>query len=269
MKSPTTTILRALAAVGVLLLQAIPLEAQAVERNTATAPKTFWELVHEQDKHFNKAGSMLPQRYTQPRAAAPMAHAPSYVAQNRPMAAPAAQPVEDASQDYISELRLSILSHDIRFPSRHKFHVPNPFENRYESGLNLSPEVVFASPDWLEWLWEPRPHVGASFSTSGDTSSIYTGLGWDTDWDNGVFLDGFFGLAAHNGELHDGNPKGKIEFGSRVLFRLGGEVGWRWDGHNAVGLVWEHMSNGSILASKNQGIDSLGLRYSYRFDTPK
>jgi hypothetical protein len=29
--------------------------------------------------------------------------------------------------------------------------------------------------------------------------------------------------------------------------------------------MWEHMSN-STLGSRNQGVDSLGLRYGYRFD---
>ena len=243
---------------------------------------SYWDLVKAQDPYFNKSGSIVPQRYTANAPAPapkptpgkrsynqenPLPFVPYTTAQHR--AAPAQPMASDTSSDrLISEVRLGVLSHDVTFPNRHEFQTPNPFSNRYESGVNINPEVVFTSPNWLDWFWEPRPHVGISVNTSGDTSSLYSGLGWDTAWDNGLFLDGFLGLAVHDGELRDGNPKGKIEFGSRALFRLGGELGWRWDDHNGIGLLWEHMSNAGVLSDKNQGIDSLGLRYSYRFDTP-
>ncbi|MDG2214567.1 MAG: acyloxyacyl hydrolase [Verrucomicrobiota bacterium] len=98
-----------------------------------------------------------------------------------------------------------------------------------------------------------------------DTNYAYTGLSWNTSWTNDIFLDGFWGLAVHDGKLTDGNPD-KIEFGSKMLFRLGGELGWRWDGHNGISLIWEHMSNAGVIDDKNQGIDSLGIRYSYSFN---
>jgi lipid A 3-O-deacylase len=176
-----------------------------------------------------------------------------------------AKPPKGPLWDVISEVRFGLLSHDIKFPNRHKFRAPNPFENRYESGVNINPEVVFLSPDILDVLWAPRPHVGVAVNTDQDTNYVYTGLGWDTSWENNVFLGGFWGLAAHDGKLTNGNPD-KIEFGSKVLFRLGGELGWRWDGYNGVSLIWEHMSNAGVIDEKNQGIDSLGIRYSYRFD---
>jgi len=165
----------------------------------------------------------------------------------------------------ISELRLGMLSHDAKFPSRHGIDAPNPFENRYESGININPEVVFISPDMLDVIGAPRPHVGISANVGDDTNSAYTGLGWDAIWDTGVFLEGFLGMAVHDGKLRDGNPD-KVEFGSKALARLGGELGWRWDKANGISFIWEHMSNAGVLSDKNQGIDSLGLRYSYRFD---
>ena len=167
--------------------------------------------------------------------------------------------------DVISEVRMGLLSHDIKFPNRKKFRAPNPFENRYESGVNINPEVVFISPGFLDVLWAPRPHVGVSLNMDDDTNYAYTGLSWNTSWTNDIFLDGFWGLAVHDGKLTDGNPD-KIEFGSKMLFRLGGELGWRWDGHNGISLIWEHMSNAGVIDDKNQGIDSLGIRYSYSFN---
>ena len=264
--------------------------AQSVDADPK-ATNVFWNMVQAQDPYFNKSGSVMPQRYTR------METRPAPVSNTRPAPWDYGQSNQvypntsypntsstrvaqatvgeyepqdsDALWGYISELRFGVMGHDVRFPSRHEFHMPNPFETRYEGGVNLNPEVIFTSPEWLEWAYSPRPRVGVSINTSGDTNSAYTSLGWDTAWENGIYLDGFFGLAVHDGELTEGNDKGKIEFGSRVLFHLGGDIGWRWDEHNGIALVWEHMSNGSILASKNQGIDSLGLRYSYRFDSPK
>ena len=61
------------------------------------------------------------------------------------------------------------------------------------------------------------------------------------------------------------NPD-RIEFGSRILFRLGAELGWRFTEQHGISLVWDHMSNAGILDEKNQGIDNLGIRYSYRLD---
>lgn len=260
----------------------------AAAQSTDPDPKAtnvFWSMVQAQDPYFNKSGSVMGQRYTRtdtrPVPSSSARPAPwDYGQANQVYPNTAYQVAESTSDEYrqtntdalwgyISELRFGVMGHDVRFPSRHEFHMPNPFENRYEGGVNLNPEVIFTSPDWLDWAYAPRPRVGISINTSGDTNSAYTSLGWDTAWDNGIYLDGFFGLAVHDGELTDGNDKGKIEFGSTVLFHLGGDLGWRWDDHNGIALVWEHMSNGSILASKNQGIDSLGLRYSYRFDSPQ
>ena len=290
MKRILNTIAGGMIAGAALSAFGVNVSAQTVNADPQ-ATNVFWSMVQAQDPYFNKSGSVMPQRYTRmdtrpvpvksDSRPAPWDYGQAnQVYPNRSYTTASYTDTSgsymggsdggnsDALWGYISELRFGVMGHDVRFPSRHKFHMPNPFSNRYEGGLNLNPEVIFTSPDWLEWAYSPRPRVGISINTSGDTSSAYTSLGWDTAWDNGIYLDGFFGLAVHDGELTEGNDKGKIEFGSRVLFHLGGDIGWRWDDHNGIALVWEHMSNGSMLASKNQGIDSLGLRYSYRFDKP-
>lgn len=164
----------------------------------------------------------------------------------------------------VSEIRGGILSHDVIFPDRHDLKTPNPFRNDRESGVDINGEVLFISPELLSVLFSPRPHAGLMINTVGDTSSAYAGLTWDGKWETGIFLEGFFGMAVHTGKLRNGNPD-RIEFGSRALFRLGGEIGWRWDDTHGVSLIWDHMSNGSILSSKNQGIDNIGIRYGYNF----
>ena len=97
------------------------------------------------------------------------------------------------------------------------------------------------------------------------TNSLYAGMTWDRKWKTAIFLEGFIGGALHDGRLRNANPD-RIEFGSRILFRLGAELGWRFTEQHGISLVWDHMSNAGILDEKNQDIDNLGIRYSYRLD---
>jgi len=49
-----------------------------------------------------------------------------------------------------------------------------------------------------------------------------------------------------------------------VLFHPHLEWGFRFDTHNSVSIFFEHISNASS-ADKNQGLDTLGVRYGDRF----
>jgi lipid A 3-O-deacylase len=52
--------------------------------------------------------------------------------------------------------------------------------------------------------------------------------------------------------------------GSRVLFHIPLEVGYRFDDHNSLSAYFEHMSK-AYTVSPNEGMDRLGIRYGYRF----
>jgi lipid A 3-O-deacylase len=52
--------------------------------------------------------------------------------------------------------------------------------------------------------------------------------------------------------------------GSRVLFHIPAEVGYRFDDHNSLSAYFEYMSN-AYTVSPNEGMDRLGIRYGYRF----
>jgi lipid A 3-O-deacylase len=151
-------------------------------------------------------------------------------------------------------------------------------DNAYkESGINLNGELVFASPDFLGWAFEPRPYVMASVNTSGDTSYGAVGLTWALDLAPSWRFEPGFGYAIHDGDPLD-NPyppqdprRGPFQdttllMGSRDLFRtslsLTREIGESW----GVQLAYEHLSHGQILGSgRNQGLDELGFRLQYRF----
>ena len=70
------------------------------------------------------------------------------------------------------------------------------------------------------------------------------------------------GLAAHDGKLE--NSDDKKELGSRILFRIPIEIGLLFTLHQGVSIMFDHVSN-AYLADPNEGLDTVGLRYTYRF----
>lgn len=242
--------------------------------------RLYWRHIGEQAPYFPLYVGLAPQppklaaRPVSPRPVTP-AVSPRPVTQRQPPAPVA--PVPDVNirlaktkpqeplWNIISELRFGVLIHDSVFLNSHHSNYLNPFENRYESGADFNPEIVFVSPDFLDVVFSPRFHIGGTINSGDDTNSAYAVASWDYIWDNDAFLEGFLGMAWHDGEQHDGNADGKIEFGSRMLFRLGAEVGWRWQKVHGFSFIWEHLSNAGWLSDKNQGVNNIGLRYGYRF----
>ena len=164
----------------------------------------------------------------------------------------------------VSELRLGILSNDMAFTGRVGLTFPNPFRHRHERGVNVSGEVIFVSPRILRFIGLPRPRVGASVNLAGYTDDVYADLDWGHAFRAGPFAEAFLGGAWHDGALRRSTPQ-RSELGSRFLFHIGLEAGWRLHGGAGVSVVWEHLSNGS-LARPNEGLDRLGIRYGHRFD---
>lgn len=158
-----------------------------------------------------------------------------------------------AAQEFLSELKLGVLAHDVPV-----------LAHRDEDGTDVNLEALFVSPDFLAPLGAPRPHVGVSINAGDDTSQIYAGLTWEWQplavpvW--GAFS---FGGAVHDGELEPVREDRKA-LGSRVLFRLAAEVGYDLTETVRVSLIWDHISNAG-LADANEGLNTVGLRLGYRF----
>jgi lipid A 3-O-deacylase len=179
-------------------------------------------------------------------------------------AAPArAAPDEAGEGGLVSELRLSLLNHDVGFPNAHSAHF-DPFGHRFEGGVDLGAEVIFRGPALLRPAFAPRPRLGFTINTAGHTDALYADLVWDHAFAAGPFVEGFLGGAVHDGHLRDANPHDS-NLGSRLLFHLGLEAGWRFYRGLGVSLMWAHMSN-SALAAHNQGLDCIGIRLGWRFD---
>lgn len=157
------------------------------------------------------------------------------------------------ADDALHEVRIGVLQHDTD-------GMWSGF--RRESGFDVNLEAVF-SPSLQFMDGSVRPAVGISVNSNGDTNKLYVDARWE--YDTHSKLRPSFGLGV---VIHDGNTdltrNDRKALGSEVLFHIPIEFIYRLDTHNALSLYFDHMSNAS-LASPNEGMDSLGLRYGYRF----
>lgn len=152
---------------------------------------------------------------------------------------------------WLSELRFGILEHDA-----------GVWSGKKEDGLDINGEVLFVSPDFLDVIFSPRPTIGGSIHTEGETNVVYFGLTWQWNIMPWLYLEGQWGPAFHDGNL-TGQTGDKKGYGCPVLSRGSLALGLRY-GHHSIQGFYSHMSNGD-LCEENDGIDAAGVRYGYRF----
>ncbi|MCH8092603.1 MAG: acyloxyacyl hydrolase, partial [Proteobacteria bacterium] len=124
-------------------------------------------------------------------------------------------------------------------------------------------EALFRSPDALGSIGSPRPHLGFSVNTGGDTDQFYAGLTWEWDFWRRLFAGFGLGGAIHDGETETSRTDRK-ELGCRVLFRGSLELGYRLTRRHGISLFYDQISNLAIC-DKNEGLETAGVRYGYRF----
>lgn len=130
----------------------------------------------------------------------------------------------------------------------------------------LFPRWVGPQNTWWDFLI-PRAYVGGMFNTEGRTSSVRGGALWTLPIYGPVFGEIFFGGAVHDGKLEGDATHNAL--GSRVLFNVGGSLGYRIDEHWKVLATFDHLSNGNRVFGtgfvKNNGINSYGVKVGYAF----
>jgi len=72
------------------------------------------------------------------------------------------------------------------------------------------------------------------------------------------------GITVHNGETDNDAVTDKNQLGSPILLRLSFESGRVFKQHHLISIMFDHVSN-AYLADPNKGLDTLGIRYGYRF----
>jgi len=161
------------------------------------------------------------------------------------------------AHDWLSELRLGALAQNIE-----------PTGQGHEHGADINAEVLFmplfapTGDTVKDVLFGFRPHIGATYNFAGGTNKFYAGLSWDAPLSSGVFFEGSFGLALHDGGLDE---PGRAQYGCRVNFRESASLGYDLDDHWRALLTVDHMSNAD-LCDKNRGLTNAGLRLGYRLE---
>lgn len=146
-----------------------------------------------------------------------------------------------------------------------------------ESGVNISGELRFKSPDFLGWAGSPHPYLMVSANTDGNTSYGGGGLEWDFEFAPGWRLEPGFGYVIHDGDINNPFASGTQEavdyseehvlLGSRDLFRTSLALTWEFSPGFAVQGIYEHLSHGQILGEgRNQGLDEIGIRAVWNFN---
>ncbi len=166
-----------------------------------------------------------------------------------------------ADPGWIDEVKLGVLAHDIRVLG---------LGRSGETGADLNIEIVFPSPAFLRLLGAPRPHLGVSVNTAGQTDYGYVGLTWSgRPWrpllalSEALFVAGSLGGGAHDGYLNTA-PPGRKRLGSRLLFRESVEVGYQLTRRVSVSALYDHLSNAG-LAHYNQSLNNLGVHVGVTF----
>lgn len=170
------------------------------------------------------------------------------------LAAPAA-----AQTQIIDEFKFGVLAHDVGL-----------FDKHVESGADINFEMLFTSPDVLAIIGSPRPHLGGSLNTAGNTNTGYFGLTWGIALiqnlfrpGDEVFANGSLGGAFQAG-YNNSAPPGHKTLGSTALFRGSLELGYQVTPTVSVSAFVAHMSNAD-LAAHNSGLTDAGARLGFKF----
>jgi hypothetical protein len=176
-------------------------------------------------------------------------HAADDLAVAQPSLTPAGQ-----SQSFVSEFRFGGYYHELT--------------GREQGSFDVNAELLFAKPftasdPWIDALL-PRPHVGGTFNTGGDTSHLYAGLSWTLNFGQSVFFEATFGGSVNNGDGSKTPASDRNALGCNALFRESASLGYRFTPNWSVMATIEHMSNAG-LCDRNYGLTNAGIRLGYQF----
>ena len=130
----------------------------------------------------------------------------------------------------------------------------------------MTPRLFPAVNDWWSFLL-PRAYVAGMINVNCATSSLRAGANWLFPFTERIFSEIYFGGAVHDGSLVGSADQNAL--GSRVLFNVGGSLGYRFAPRWSAMVTFDHLSNGNRVLptgfARNQGINSVGARLSYAF----
>ena len=114
----------------------------------------------------------------------------------------------------------------------------------------------------LRVIGAPSPYLFGSLATGGDTHFAAAGLSWRIG--GRLFVRPGVGLAIHDRD-DDGVANGRrTDLGSRIVFEPEIALGYQVTPRLAVEAAWVHLSHAQLFSRQNPGMDSIGIRLSYR-----
>lgn len=114
----------------------------------------------------------------------------------------------------------------------------------------------------LGFIGAPSPYAFASVATGGETHFAAAGLSWRIG--DRFFVRPGIGLAIHTRSSHGVANGFRTDLGSRVLFEPELGIGYQFSERVSLEASWVHISQGQLFSRQNPGMDSVGLRLSYK-----
>ena len=146
-----------------------------------------------------------------------------------------------------------VLAHDVDTPL---------VKGGFEGGADLQIGWRGKRIEALRVIGSPSPYVFGSLATGGETHFAAAGLSWRIG--GRLFVRPGLGLAIHT-RADDGVMNGiRTDFGSRILFEPELAVGYQVSDRLSVEAAWVHLSHAQLFSPQNPGLDSIGVRLSYR-----
>ncbi|HYW15164.1 MAG TPA: acyloxyacyl hydrolase [Allosphingosinicella sp.] len=115
----------------------------------------------------------------------------------------------------------------------------------------------------LRAIGSPSPQAFVSVNSAGNTHFAAAGIAWKIG--GRVYLRPGVGLAVHTGPGRVVPGDDRIDFGSRILFAPEIGAGVQVSDRLSIEASWVHLSHAQLVGPQNPGLDTIGVRLSYRF----
>ena len=158
-----------------------------------------------------------------------------------------------ASSAQAAELFGGLLAHDVDSPLT---------RGGLEDGADLQVGWRGERIGGLGAIGSPSPYAFASIASGGDTHFAAAGLSWRIG--GRLFVRPGIGLAVHSRSSRGVADGLRTDLGSRILFEPELGIGYQATERLSVEATWVHLSHAQLLGRQNPGMDSVGLRLSWR-----
>jgi len=151
------------------------------------------------------------------------------------------------------ELFAGLLAHDVESPLT---------KGGIEEGADIELGWRGARIGALGFIGAPSPYLFGSAATGGETHFAAAGLSWRLG--GRLFVRPGVGLAVHTRSARGVANGRRADLGSRVLFEPEVGIGYQLSDRLALEAAWVHLSHAQLFSRQNPGMDSVGIRLSWR-----